>query len=161
MNYHWITDLEPYKGTPFYKNAIKVFSKLTANPLWKYLGKEDHLQIKVAIYMSSTYPEVLMHHSPNEGKRSPIEQLRVKYFGVKALPDVMIYAKKTVATIINPSYTRVSAKYYGLAIELKIKPNKCSVNQAAILKQLENAGYKTAVCYTLKEVIDMINDYLG
>lgn len=150
MSYHWLTDLEPYKGTPFYKEVIKIFAKLTTNPLFKYLGKEDHLQIKVACYMATNYPEVLMHHSPNEGKRTPIEQLRVKYFGVKALPDVMVYKHGWVGEGIC----------HGLAIELKIKPNKLSKNQKEILNKLKESGWKTAICYNLEDTITQINDYL-
>ena len=107
--------------------------------------------------MSSTYPEVLMHHSPNEGKRKPIEQLRVKYFGVKALPDVMVYRKGY--TNSRPDGNS-ELTYIGLGIELKIKPNSVTDNQSNILNWLEMNGWKTAVCYTLDEAVNEINDYL-
>ena len=58
--------------------------------------------------------------------------------------------------IFNPNNT-----YNGLAIELKIKPNKPSENQKKWLKKLESMNWKSCVCYSLDEVIKTVEEYVS
>ena len=124
------------------------------NPYEKFLCKEDHLQIQVCQYLYSQYPDVLFHHSPNENKRTKFEQYKMKRMGCKAgTPDVMIYK----SVYISPNG---NGMYNGLAIELKIHPNKTTAKQEEWLKALELNGWKVAVCFTFEEAREVIDNYL-
>lgn len=117
------------------------------NPYLKFLGPEDHLHKQVINYLSAQYPGVLFHHSPMEGKRSKFEQFKLKWLGSKSgFPDLFIFAANSNGN--------------GLAIELKVKPNRCTDNQNAWLAALHNRMYKTAVCYTFYEAKVVIDNYL-
>jgi hypothetical protein len=116
------------------------------NPFYKYIGKEDHLHIQVTQYLNTQYPKVLWHHSPNEGKRSAFERFKTSVLGVKSgCPDILIF---------NPIHP-----FVGLAIELKIKPNKVSSNQKEFLANLLSCGWMTVVCYTFEETKHIIDEY--
>ena len=98
------------------------------NPYYKYLGKEDHLQHAVMLYVMTAYPDALMTHPMNEGKRSKFERYKMKYLGVTSgIPDILIFTPNN--------------KYGGLAIELKVGYNKPTPNQRKWLKSLENANW--------------------
>ncbi len=115
-----------------------------SNPYSKYLGKEDHLQIAVAPYLDLN--KYVWCHVPNEGKRTPFERYKAKQLGIKpGVPDVLIF--------------HAMPGYCGLAIELKIKPNKPSKNQLHWISQLKNQGWKVSVCYSIDEFIAEINKY--
>lgn len=117
------------------------------NPFLKYLGAEDHLHIQVTQYLNTQYPKVLWHHSPNEGKRSAFERFKTSVLGVKSgCPDILIF------TPIRP--------FVGLAIELKIKPNKVSPNQKEFLNQLLSCGWMTFVGFNFEETKHVIDEYL-
>jgi len=51
--------------------------------------------------------------------------------------------------------------YHGLVIELKVKPNKPTIEQTEWLEGLKAMGYKALVCYGADEAIAAIKDYLG
>ena len=105
---------------------------------------EDNLQIQVFNYLRYKYPKALFHHSPNGGKRNALEGAKFKRMGVLAgVPDVLIF---------NNNYS-----YNGLAIELKIKPNKPTKNQLEVMEQFRKVGYQVEVCYdfdSCKKIID-------
>jgi hypothetical protein len=50
--------------------------------------------------------------------------------------------------------------YRGLWIEMKVGKNKPSDLQLDFMRKLELRVYKTAVCYSLDEAINVVNDYL-
>ena len=111
-----------------------------ANPFDKYFGKEDILNSQVCTYLKLQYPNLLWWHTPNESKKSKFEQYKAKKLGIKSgIPDIIIVGKS-----IN------------IAIELKVYPNKLTPNQADVLDRLGNAGWITAVCYSLDEVIEVL-----
>ena len=90
---------------------------------------------------------LLWTHVANERRTSIQAGARLKRKGVKSgVPDVLIF---------NPN-----SYYNGIAIELKIKPNKPTPNQIKWLKDLNYKCWKTVVCYNLDEVINEINEYL-
>jgi hypothetical protein len=86
-------------------------------------------------------------HVANERKTSFQAGARLKAKGVKSgVPDCMIYQS--------------TGDYFGLALELKIKPNKPTNNQKEWLRRLENEGWKTAVAYSFDEAKAHIDIYL-
>lgn len=120
---------------------------MKTNPFEKFLGPEDHLHRKVVQYLTLQYPGVLFHHSPMEGKRSRFEQFKLKWLGAKAgFPDIFIFA--------------ANKRGNGLAIELKVKPNKPTDNQNAWLAGLYNRNYFAEVCYDFEEAKKVIDLYL-
>lgn len=98
------------------------------NPFDKYLKPEDHLHIQVCRYIRLQYPGATIHHSPNEGKRSPFERYLFKVLEVSAgFPDLLIIYRKKV-----------------IAIELKAGKNKPTDNQTRFLSILNNADIPAA-----------------
>lgn len=107
--------------------------------------KEDSLQMAAARYLDTM--GLLWCHVANERRSSIQAGARLKSKGVKSgVPDVLIFEP--------------SSDYNGLAIELKIKPNKPSKNQKEWLERLSNSFWKTAVCYSIDEVIEEVKAYL-
>ena len=114
------------------------------NGFAKYLGPEDKLQNAVMQYIAVQYPDALVAHIPNEGKRTPFERYKFKYLGGKAgIPDVMVFC---------PNKT-----FCGLAIELKAGRNKPTPAQVEWLEKLNNCGW-AAYCLNdfekCKEILD-------
>ena len=108
--------------------------------------KEDILQMAVARYLD--YINVLWCHVANERKTSIQAGARLKKKGVKSgVPDCLIFEPK--------------GNFIGLAIELKIKPNKPSKNQKEWMKNLTNKGWFCSVCYDIDDAINTIETYLN
>lgn len=119
--------------------------------------KEDDLQKMVFKYLGMQYPNVLAHHSPNGGKRNFREAARFKAQGVKpGCPDILIFKQ------VNKK-TASGVEYYpcGIAVELKIKPNKPNPEQLDFQEQLRRQGWITKVCYTFDEAKFEIDSYLS
>ena len=114
------------------------------------------MQRALVNYIRLQYPKVFMCHIPNEGKRTKFEQYKAKVLGIIAgMPDVMMF---------NPRYDKTDGvlnviKYVGLVIELKIKPNKPTDNQLAVLANLKALGWSTHVCYSFDEAKLIVDDY--
>lgn len=107
--------------------------------------KEDDLQMATARYLDTL--NVLWTHVANERKSSPQAGARLKAKGVKSgVPDVLIFEPRGV--------------FVGLAIELKIEPNKPSDNQILWLNNLREKGWATTVCYSIDETLDVVDNYL-
>ena len=108
------------------------------NPYYRHMGPEDHLQHQVVVWVSSQYPKLRYHHSPNEGKRTPFERTKYKYLGSDSgFPD-----------LIFPAIM--------LAIELKIKPNKPTDKQQEWLNYFSSIGWTAVVCYSFQEAVEAI-----
>jgi hypothetical protein len=106
---------------------------------------EDDLQRAVATYLD--YANLDWFHTPNEAKRSLRLGAKLKKNGLKAgVPDCMI---------INPTRT----KHLGLAIELKIKPNKPTPSQLEWKSKLEANGWAWECAYDLDQVINIVKKY--
>lgn len=74
--------------------------------------------------------------------------------GVRSgMPDVMIFNYK-----INKENNKLI--HTGLAIELKIKPNKPTENQLEVLGLLKKQGWQTHVCYDFDKAKSVIDNYL-
>jgi hypothetical protein len=107
---------------------------------------EDQLQINVINYINRQYPKALCFHVPNVGKRNVIEAAKFKRMGVlSGVPDILI---------LNGNLY-----YSGLAIELKIKPNKPTKNQLEVMDKFKEAAFRVAVCYDFESTIKIIDEY--
>ncbi len=112
------------------------------------MNKEDNLLLSVASYLRLQYPNVLFCHIANERKTSVWQGAKLKKLGVRAgMPDILIF---------QPNKT-----YSGLALELKIKPNKPTKNQLEVLTMLSNNNWNTAVCYSFDEAKNLIDNHLN
>lgn len=109
---------------------------------------EQIVLFRWAEFSASQYPELeLLHHIPNEGKRSAATGARLKAQGLKSgVPDVCL--------------PTAHGGYIGLYIEMKVKPNKPTENQKRWLRALREAGHMVAVCYGFEEARDLIEKYL-
>ena len=116
------------------------------NPYYGYLGKEDHLQHAVMQYLQVQYPQTLSIHVPNEGKRSAFAQYKFKYLGgMSGIPDVIVFKQ--------------TASYAGLAIELKVAPNKPTKNQLEFLDKLSDSGWYATWVNSFEQAKNIIDQY--
>ena len=120
------------------------------NPFQKYIKGETALHIAVCEYVSYQYPEVLIHHSPNEGKRSPFERYLIKRMNVSSgFPDLMFVGKGKI-----------------LFLELKYGNNIPSESQMKWLSELwDYENVYSDVCSAIawsfesaKKIIDTVID---
>ena len=99
---------------------------------------EKHLQRATATLLDTL--RLRWCHVPNGGLRNARVGAELKRQGVKrGVPDVLIFVP--------------SGEYVGLAIELKVGRNRLTPEQADWLAGLESAGWATAVCHDIDEVI--------
>ena len=112
--------------------------------------QEDDLQLACVQWFTMQYPKLskALHHSPGGEKRPARSGKRLKDRGMrKGFPDLALYLRS------EPLYS-------GLAVELKIKPNKLSAEQDWWLGWLGSQGWQTAVCYDLDQFMDVVKRYL-
>jgi len=89
----------------------------------------------------------LLFAVPNGGLRNRMVAIKLKAEGVQpGVPDLILPVPKKGRT--------------GLAIEMKVKPNKETIEQKWWLSSLENYGWVVAVCYSADEAIRIICKYL-
>lgn len=117
-------------------------------PTGAYVGSEDAFQwtamqlVRLILRRHGT-DERLAMHVPNGGKRNAIVAAKLKRQGVVAgYPDIMVFVGM------------------GLAIELKVWPNKPSEAQQVIHELLRAQGWRVEVCYGTDEVVRITNEYL-
>jgi hypothetical protein len=107
--------------------------------------KEDTLQKQVAKYLD--HQKIMWCHVANERKTTFQAGKRLKSKGVKSgVPDCLIF---------NPK-----SNFNGLALELKVKPNKLTSNQKHWLLELSLLGWKCKVAYDFEEAKKIIDNYL-
>ena len=106
---------------------------------------EDNFQMVCASFLN--YSNVLWCHVANERLTNKIAGYRLKQKGVKSgVPDILIFEP--------------CKNFNGLAIELKIAPNKPTDNQIKWLKDLSAKGWLTKVCYNFNDFEELVNSYL-
>lgn len=99
--------------------------------------------------MRGKYPEIaLMHHIPNEGKRTVVTGAKLKAMGMKkGVPDIFLPVPR--------------GKYHGLYIELKREiGGKLSEEQYQWLKDLDKQGYAVTLCHGWRKAAVEIETYL-
>ena len=147
----WGDEIEAITDPEFKQHLYLIYAKISRNPLFKYIKDEGHLQIFVSQYVKFKYPNVLCHHSPNEGKRGTFARWMIDLFVVHSVPDVMIYKSNMYVG---------GVRYEGLAIELKVGNNKATPRQEQCMKQLEDAGWFVGVYNNFKEASILIDVHL-
>ncbi len=131
-------------------------------PEGAYTGSESNFQksaIKLVRSVAKCDPR-LVTHIPNGGQRTIMAGARLKAEGVvKGYPDIMVFFPSELHA--DPNGDWWLSKHTGLAIELKVWPNKPSPEQKEIHELLERRGWIVAVCYGLGEVEQVTREYFG
>lgn len=113
----------------------------------KPVQKEDNLQKTAIAYIRTCYPYVLAIHPANERKCSPQAGARLKAKGVLAgTPDILLWWKVHEGTQAG-------------AIELKVGKNQLSDAQIAWRDKFEACGGKWALCRSIDDVRDWLNQW--
>lgn len=112
--------------------------------------EEDYLQINCVKWFSLQYPKLslLLHHSPNGGRRNALEAERFKRMGTrKGFPDLIL---------LFPN-----AHYHALFIEMKSRKGIQRNSQKIYQQAVEQMNYKYEIVRSIDEFIDCIRRYLG
>lgn len=110
---------------------------------------EEHMQESLVAWFGLQYPEyaLLLHHSPNGGKRSAEEGRRFKLMGTRAgFPDLIL---------LMPRHG-----YAYLCIELKTDKGRQSDTQRAYQHAVEANGGRYEVVRDFDTFRTLIQDYL-
>lgn len=112
---------------------------------------EDRMQAQLFEWLGLQYPDVALHviHVPNGRDAGSARAGGIwKKLGVrKGVSDVLCFWR--------------SNGYAGLAIELKVKPNRPDDDQLEWLALLEGQGWDTRIAYSLDEAIGFFRTYLS
>ncbi len=119
--------------------------------LYREYETEDEAQAAVfewAEYAMAAYPCLkLLHHIPNEGKRSVSYGARLKQLGMK----------KGISDICLPVSR---GGYHGLYIELKAAGGKLTPEQKEFLRSVSIEGFLAVVCHGSEDAIRLIERYV-
>lgn len=111
---------------------------------------EDDLHLQVVAYLRLK-PWMIWNHCPNGGHRDVRVAARLKAMGVKrGVPDIEIREQWYDAS-------RVPSEGFGIALELKSRRGRTSVDQDAWLNALEERGYLVGVPRTFDEARALID----
>lgn len=112
------------------------------------LHEEDNLQINCVKWFSLQFPKLalLLHHSPNGGRRTTLEAARFKQMGTrKGFPDLIL---------LFPN-----AKYHALFMELKSRKGVQRESQKQYQSAVEQMGYKYEIIRNFEQFVDCIRRY--
>jgi hypothetical protein len=112
------------------------------NPFYKWLGPEGQLQLQVCQYLALQYPEFVVIHPENEGRRTKFEQYKFKALGCKPGVSDLIIVRKPKDV---------------LWLELKAGKNTPTPAQAEFLESMNEAGFSATWCNNFdaaKNIID-------
>lgn len=151
-------------------------------PPGAYVGKENDFQrtainmVRALVLPHGIDPKAVMH-IPNGSKRTLHYGAFVKAQGmVSGYPDIMVFRPVVVmedvpmmkaraftmdALLRGEKTTKESRVLCGLALELKVWPNKPSEEQLHIHDLLRDAGWRVLVCYGLGEVESEVRKFYG
>ncbi len=93
-------------------------------------------------------PEFSLYAIPNGGARMKAVSAKLKAEGARS-------------GILDLNLDAAREGFHGLRIEMKVRPNKLTENQARVAEFYRQQGYAVSVCYSAVEAIDAIKDYLG
>lgn len=109
---------------------------------------EDNLQQTCVQWFRLQYPDRIIFHIPNGGKRNLFEAVRFKKLGVtKGLPDLCI--------------PEPMSPFNGMFIELKAPKKKPTHEQNEMLTRLGLRGYKTTWCNSFEDFKLKIENYFN
>ncbi len=130
-----------------------------------YVGKEDQFQrtaialVRTIAHPKGVDPKAIMH-VPNGGQRNAIVAAKLKAQGtVAGYPDIMMFHPEGLYAMSDREGW--GDRKVGLALELKVWPNKPTPEQLHIHDLLREAGWKVEVCYGIDDVTSTINEYFG
>lgn len=108
--------------------------------------KESDIQVVCINWFKVQYPNHMIFHIPNGGKRSMREAVKFKKMGVLAgVPDLFI--------------PEIYGCKHGLFIELKSEKGKVSKNQTDVIVKLQSRGYRVEVCNGFHEFVTACRRY--
>jgi hypothetical protein len=109
------------------------------------IPKEEQEQEALAEWLD--YKRILWTHVPNEGRRKPQYNAKLKRLGLKkGVPDILIF---------DPP--RKGEGFVGVAIELKRKKGgRVSPEQEGWLEALKEVGWYATVCNGADEAINIL-----
>jgi len=132
-----------------------------------YQGSESNFQ-KSAIRLVRSIAKCdsrLVTHIPNGGQRTIMAGARLKAEGVvKGYPDIMVFTSGFYAgrDEVDRHLDEIRGDLArGLAIELKVWPNKPQPDQIEVHDLLRAQSWRVEVCYGLGEVEQVTREYFG
>lgn len=111
---------------------------------------EETLQEKCVEWFDRNYPDLrmLLHHSPNEGKRSIVEGAHLKASGMRTgFPDLVLLVP--------------SGEWAWLAMEFKGKGGRLTEAQKRYAEYLPKHGVLHRVIWTFEEFVNLIGKYMA
>lgn len=151
-------------------------------PPGAYVGSEDAFQrtaitLVRSIAATQGVPREAVMHIPNGGQRNAIVGAKLKGMGtIPGYPDIMVFHPLAILQDVplnkarsftlsdlleEKSHVTETRVRCGLALELKVRPNKPTPEQLHIHDLLREAGWKVAVCYGIDDVTSTTNEYFG
>ena len=118
---------------------------------------ESKLQQTCVKWFRLQYPMCLLFAIPNGGKRSVLEAKIMKGEGVvSGIPDLFL-----AEPILHETWDGDELLLPGLFIEMKTEKGRLTESQKAIHAKLEQLGYRVAICRSLEEFMQTVNNYLN
>lgn len=124
----------------------------STKPVGRWQGSEHDFQVQAmrlvrTIAAQNKVSPLLCMHIPNGGKYAhPRIAAKMKQAGVVAgYPDIMVFAPCRNAC--------------GLALELKVYPNRPTPAQLQVHQLLSDCGWTVAVAYSIDDVMNILNAY--
>jgi hypothetical protein len=112
-------------------------------------NQEHKLQVACVKWFRLQYPQYanLLFAIPNGGARNAVTGAMLKAEGVTAgVPDLFLAVPKQ--------------GFFGLFIEMKVHPNKLTLEQKTMIELLQVQNYCCMVIYTFEQFETMITNYL-
>lgn len=127
------------------------------------MNQEEHnIQAACVRWFNLQWPQYrgLLFAVPNGGARSKATAGKLKAEGVvPGVADLILLVPRILYTRIEGSVGE-AAFQCGLCIEMKTEKGRQSPEQKEWQAKVEAKGYKYAVCHSLDEFMDTINNYL-
>ena len=118
-------------------------------------NQPEHCEQAVFMQRVALHPktrDLLLTAVPNGGQRHKAVAAKLKAEGVKAgVPDILVFEWAPRAH---------AGMYCGLAIEMKVKPNKPTPAQEAWMAALKRRGWSCVVAYSAEEAWAALAAYL-
>lgn len=109
--------------------------------------REDELQKACVRWFRYQFPGIIIHHSPNGGRRNAIEGAKFKEMGTLAgFPDLIILS--------------ANKGYGALFIELKSDKGRQSECQKRFQEYCENRCYAYSVVRSVDDFVNVVRSYL-
>ena len=123
--------------------------------------QEHQIQVACVRWFNLQWPEYrgLLFAIPNGGARSKATAGKLKAEGVvPGVADLILLKPHFRQGVYFSGMIPLDA--YGLCIEMKTPKGRQSPEQKAWQAKVEEMGYKYAVCHSLDEFMNTINNYL-